>query len=143
MRYELHDLKFKTTKLQESKNRTLLGQTILKNDGFEESDVNAAIAYKYDVIRNFGNHEGIARSVDTTAYLSKSETFDFFWGIQKSEELESSKSVGTRLKPGTAVNVTLWANHTTKEGPYDANLVIHYTDGTKSKKRRVTVNSVS
>lgn len=54
----------------------------------------------------------------------------------------SSKTVGTRLKPGTAVNVTLWANYTVKEGPYDANLVVYYVDGTKSKKRKITVSMV-
>lgn len=43
LRYELYDVKFKTTKLRESKTRTLLGQTILKNEGLEESDVNGKV----------------------------------------------------------------------------------------------------
>lgn len=54
----------------------------------------------------------------------------------------SSKTVGTRLKPGTGVNVTLYANYTVKEGPYDADIVVHYVDGTKSKKRKITVSLV-
>lgn len=138
-RYELHDVKFKSTKLQETKNRTMLGGTILKNEGIEESDVNAVIGYLTENIRNFGTLDGVARFVNTTLFISKTETFEFFWGIQKSEKLMSSKTVGTRLKPGTAVNVTLWANHTIKEGPYDAYLITHYADGTTSKKRRITV----
>lgn len=141
-RYELHDVKFKSTKLREIKNRTLLGVTVLKNEGVEESDVNSVIGYEHEIIRNFGTHDGVARFVNTTFYITKSETFDFFWGIQKSENVLSSKTVGTRLKPGTAVNVTLWANHTVKEGPYDAYLITHYVDGTKSKKRRITVSLV-
>lgn len=120
-----------------------MGETILKNEGIEESDVNAVIGYEHEIIRNFGTHEGIARSVNTTVVLSKTESFSFFWGIQKNEKAMSSKTVGTRLKPGTAVNVTLWANYTIKEGPYDADLVIFYLDGTESKKRRITVSSVS
>jgi hypothetical protein len=141
-RYELHDVKFKTTKLRESKTRTLLGQTILKNEATEDVNVNAVIGYEYEIIRNFGSHQAIARSINTTFYVSKTETFDFFWGIQKSEKGMSSKTVGTRLRPGTAVNVTLWANYTVKEGPYDAQLIVHYVDGTKSKKQRITVSMV-
>lgn len=54
----------------------------------------------------------------------------------------SSKTVGTRLKPGTAVNVTLWANYTSKEGSYDGQLVVFYVDGTESKRRNISVSSV-
>lgn len=43
LRYELFDVKFKSTKLQTNRTRTLLGQTILKNEGLEESDVNGKI----------------------------------------------------------------------------------------------------
>lgn len=47
-----------------------------------------------------------------------------------------------RLLPGTALNVTLWGNYTTNEGPYRANLVTYWADGKKSKKRPVLVTSV-
>lgn len=121
-----------------------MGQTILKNEGSEESDVNAVIGYEHEISRNFGTHEGIARSVNTTVFMSKTESFSFFWGIQKNEKVLSSKTVGTRLKPGTAVNVTLWANYTTKEGPYEiGQLIIFYVDGTESKKKNIYVSSVS
>lgn len=96
IRYELHDFKFSTIKLRQKHNRTLLGQTVLKNEGDDENDVNAVIGYQYNVVRNFGTHEGIARSVNTTAYISKTDPVNFFWGIQKNDHAVSSKGVGTR-----------------------------------------------
>lgn len=96
IRYELHDVVFSTLKLRQKQNRTLLGQTVLKNEGDDEMDVKAVIGYEYDVVRNFGTHEGIARSINTTAYMTKTDTVNFFWGIQKSDHTVSSKSVGTR-----------------------------------------------
>jgi hypothetical protein len=143
VRYEIHDMKFKSLKLREDKQRKLLGETILKNEGDEEIDVNAVIGYEYDIKRNLGSHEGIARSVNTTVYVSKREIFSFYWGIQENDHTLGSKSVGTMLKPGTAINVTLWGNYTVKEGPYDAHLIVFWADGSHSKKRRITVSSVS
>lgn len=143
IRYELSDIKFTSMKLRQKFNRTLLGQTVLKNEGDIEMDVNAVIGYVYDIERNFGNYDGIARSINTTAHVSKNEKVDFFWGIQKNEQAVSSKSVGTMLMPGTALNVTLWGNYTTNEGPYKANLVTFWADGTKSKKKLVTITAVS
>jgi hypothetical protein len=143
LRYELSDIKFSTIKLRQKLNRTLLGQTVLKNEGDVEMDVNAVIGYEYDVERNFGNHDGIARSINTTAFVSKNERVEFFWGIQKNDHAVSSKGVGTRLLPGTALNVTLWGNYTTNEGPYRANLVTFWADGTKSKKKLVQISNVS
>ena len=96
IRYELHDFKFSTQKLREKNNRTLLGQAVLKNEGDEEMDVTSVIGYEYDVVRNFGTHEGIARSINTTAFLSKNDAVNFFWGIQKNDHSINSKSVGTR-----------------------------------------------
>jgi hypothetical protein len=96
IRYELHDFKFSTFKLRQSHNKTMLGQTILKNEGDDEMDANAMIGYTYDIVRNFGTHEGIARSTNTTAFITKSEQVEFFWGIQKTEHVVSSKGVATR-----------------------------------------------
>jgi hypothetical protein len=141
--YELHDMKFKTFKLQEKKERRLLGQTVLKNEGEEEVDVKAVIGYEYSFERNLGSHEGIARSINTTVFVSKHEAFSFFWGIQKTDVVLNSKTVGTILPAGTAINVTLWGNYTVKEGPYDAQLIVYWADGTHSKKRKVTVSAVS
>lgn len=143
IRYELFDIKYIGIKLRQNINRTLLGQTILSNNGEEEIDVTAVIGFEFDVERNFGHHDGIARSIETTAYMGASEPVHFFWGIQKSGHEVNSKSVGTRLQPGTALNVTLWGNYTTKEGPYKANLVTHWGDGTKSKKKLVQISNVS
>lgn len=143
IRYELHDITFSKLKLRQKHNRTLLGQTVLKNEGDDEMDVSAVIGYQHDVVWNFGTHEGIARSVNTTAYITKTEPISFFWGIEKSDHTVSSKSVGTRLQRGTALNVTLWGNYTTNEGPYQAKLVAYWADGTKAKKRMVQVSSVS
>lgn len=142
-RYELFDMKFKSTKLREKTERQLLGTTILKNEGDEEVDVNAVIGYEYDIVRNLGSHEGIARSLNTTVFMAKKEVFSFLWGIEKKDHSLNSKSVGTRLMPGTALNVTLWGNYTRKEGPYDAFLITYWMDETKSNKRRITVSSVS
>lgn len=134
-------MKFKTYKLKEEKTRQLLGQTILKNEGDEEMDVNAVIGYEYDIERNLGNHEGIARSVNTTVFITKKNIFSFLWGIQKKDHTINSKSVGTILQPGTALNVTLWGNYTKKEGPYDAKIITHWADGSSSKKRPITVQA--
>lgn len=141
-RYELHDIKFSTLKLRQKHNRTLLGQTVLKNEGDDEMDVNAVIGYQHDVVWNFGTHEGIARSVNTTAFITKTEPVTFFWGIEKNDIVLSYKSVGTRLQIGTALNVTLWGNYTISEGPYRAQLVTYWADGTKSKKRLIHVSTV-
>lgn len=143
VRYELLDIKFLISKLRQTSNRTLLGQTVLKNDADTENDVTSVIGYSFDVVRNFGTHEGIARSINTTAFVTKTKEFNFFWGIQKTDHEVSSKGVSTRLQPGTALNITLWGNYTNNEGPYTAYLVTHWADGTKSKKRRVQIASVS
>lgn len=143
IRYELHEIKFKSLKLRETKNRTLLGQTMLKNEEDKPTEVNAMIGYEFNQIRNLGHLDGIARSVNTTVYANKKEIYSFFWGIQQDVKILNTKGVGLVLEPGTALNITLWGNYTIKEGPYDANLVIHYADGTKSKKRRIIVNNVS
>lgn len=94
--YELHDFKFMAIKLREQNNRTLLGQAVLKNEEEKEMDAMDVIGYEYDVSRNFGNHEGIARSVNTTAFLKNDIRVNFFWGIQKDAHHISSKSVGTK-----------------------------------------------
>lgn len=96
IRYELHDFKFSTQKLRQKHNRTLLGQTILKNEGDEEMEATSVIGYDYDIVRNFGTHEGIARSINTTAFITKDNQVSFFWGIQKNDHAVNSKSVGTK-----------------------------------------------
>lgn len=139
VRYELHDMKFKQTKLRKQTERRQLGQTILKNEGDEEANIEAVIGYEYDVVRNLGQHDGIALGINTTVFVTKTEIFSFFWQIQKSDRVVNSKNVGTILQPGTAINFTLFGDYTTKEGPYDAQLTIHWADGTQSKRRKITV----
>lgn len=141
IKYELHDIKFKSIKLKESKNRTLLGQTILKNEGDQPIEVNAVIGYHFRMLSNLGHHDAIARGVNTTVYKEKKEVYSFLWGIQEDQLLQQTKGIGTVLEPGTALNVTLWGNYTTREGPYDAYLYITYSDGSRSKRSRITVNN--
>jgi len=141
--YELHRVKFIPIKLRTNTNRTVLGQAILKNEGDEMMDVNAVIGYEYDVIWNFGNYDGIARSINTSAFIDKKDPIKFFWGIQKTDHVLASKSVGTRLAPGTALNVTLYGNYTINEGPYKADLLIRWADNTTSRKRPISVSTVS
>lgn len=141
--YELKDVNFIMSKLRSNTNRTLLGQTVLKNEGETEVDVNAVIGYEFDIVRNFGNHEGIARSINTTAHISKTQQVNFFWGIQKQDHAVNSKGVGTRLLPGTALNVTLWGKYTTNEGPYRAKLTTYWADGLTTKKRLEQISTVS
>lgn len=142
-RYELSDIKFSTSTLQQKSERIILGSTILKNEGNEEVDVSATIGYSYKIVRNFGQHEGVARSVNTTAFITKNEKFEFYWGIEKENTVVDSKSVSTRLLPGTALNVTLWGNYSTSEGPYKAYIVTYFADGSKSKKRHELFSLVS
>lgn len=142
IRYELHDINFSKLKLRTSKNRTLLGQTMLKNEGEEAMDAKAVIGYEFDVVKNFGSLEGIARTINTTAFM-KNEQIEFIWGLEKKDHAVNSKGVGTMLLPGTALNITLWGNYTTNEGPYQAKLVTYWADGSKSKKRHIHVSSVS
>lgn len=139
IRYELFDVKFIKSKLNPKNNRTLLGQTVLKNEGEAEMDVNAVIGYEYDVVRNFGTHESIAWSVNATAHINQNEPVNFLWGSETSFHVVNSKSVGTRLQKGTALNVTLWGTYVTNESPYLAKLLTYWADGTKSKKRIVEI----
>jgi hypothetical protein len=141
--YEIFDMKFKKLKLTENINRTALGLTILENKDDKESNVDAVIGYTRNIIRNFGSFEGMARYVNTSIYMNNETPVKILWGIPTTETIIDSKSVSTRLQPGTALNVTLWGNYTAKEGPYDINLVIYWADGTKSKKRKVSIPMVS
>jgi hypothetical protein len=142
-RYELSGIKFNSLTHRQNFERVLLGSTILKNEGTEEIDVSATIVYEYKVVRNFGSHDGVARSINTTAFITNTERFEFFWGIQKENAVMESKSVNTRLLPGTAINVTLYGNYSTREGPYKAYIVTYFTDGSKSKKRHELFSLVS
>lgn len=142
-RYELSDIKLLSLTARISYERIALGSTILKNEGSEEADVSATIGFDYKVVRNFGNHDGVARSVNTTAFITKNEKFEFFWGIERDQQVVESKSVSTRLLPGTAINVTIWGNYSTSEGPYKAYIVTYFTDGTKTKKRQEQFTAVS
>lgn len=142
-RYELSEIKLIALSARVKHERVALGSTILKNEGSEEADVSATIGFEYKVVRNFGNHEGVARSVNTTAFITKNEKFEFFWGIEKEQSVVESKSVSTRLLPGTAINVTIWGNYSTTEGPYKAYIVTHFTDNTKTKKRQEQFNGAS
>lgn len=142
-RYELSEIKLLSLTARVSYERIALGSTILKNEGTEEADVSATIGFDYKVVRNFGNHDGVARSVNTTAFITKNEKFEFFWGIEKEHQVVESKSVSTRLLPGTAINVTIWGNYSTSEGPYKAYIVTYFTDGTKTKKRQEQFTAVS
>ncbi|XP_070498574.1 protein unzipped [Chironomus tepperi] len=139
--YELHDIKFSTIKLKIDTNRTLLGQTMLRNEGEQPAEVNAVIGYEYNLTRNLGHHEAIARSVNTTVFVAKKEVYNCFWGIETNNHVMQTKGVSTTLQPGTALNISLWGNYTIRDGPYDAQLIIHWADGTKSKKRRIRVNA--
>lgn len=142
-RYELSEIRLTQLTARISYERIALGSTVLKNEGTEEADVTATIGFDYKVVRNFGHHDGMARSANTTAFITKNDKFEFFWGIQKENNVVESKSVSTRLMPGTAINVTIWGNYSTSEGPYKAYVVTYFTDGTKSKKRHEQFTSVS
>lgn len=142
VRYELFDIQFSKIKTITSINRTVLGHTILKNEADTENDVNTAIGYEYDIIRNFGPHEGMARFTNATAHLADGP-FEFLWGMPKEIHSVNSKSVGTRLQPGTALNVTLYGNLTKHEGPFEAKVKTFWADGTETKKIRVKFLSVS
>lgn len=143
VQYELHDMKFLKTNLKETRNRTLLGSAMLSNEGDSTNDAGVFLGYGYDVVRNLGHAEGIARSINTTVFVSKEPVQSFFWGIQQNDHVEKTKGVSSILQPGTALNVTLWGNYTRKEGSYHANLVIHWSDGSKTKKKRILVHNVS
>lgn len=142
-RYEMSEIKLVSLTARVKYDRIVLGSTILTNDGPEEADVSATIGFEYKVVRNFGGHDGVAHSVNTTAFITKNEKFEFLWGIEKEQTIIESKSVSTRLAPGTAINVTLWGNYSTTEGPYKAYIVTYFTDGTKTKKRQEQFTGVS
>ncbi|CAG9806132.1 unnamed protein product [Chironomus riparius] len=141
LHYELHDIKFSTIKLKVETKRILLGQTMLRNDGEQSAEVNAVIGYEYNLTRNLGHHDAIARSVNTTVFVAKKEVYNCFWGLETNNRVMNTKGVSTTLQPGTALNISLWGNYTVRDGPYDAHLIIHWADGTKSKKRRIRVNA--
>lgn len=37
-----------------------------------------------------------------------------------------TKTISTRLPPGTGINVTMWGNYTKIQGPYQAHLISYY-----------------
>lgn len=119
-----------------------MGQSTLKNEVDHDSDIDVAIGYNYDTRRNFGSHAGIARGVESILYEGK-DTRDFLWGIWTPMKHVNTKSVGTRMPAGTAMNVTLWGNYTTIEGPFSAKLKTFWSDNSKPTTREINFIEVS
>lgn len=120
----------------------MLGQTTLRNEDEHDSDIDVAIGYNFDSRRNFGSHAGIARGVESVLYEGE-ETREFLWGVWTPVTNIHTKSVGTRMPAGTAMNVTLWGNYTTIEGPFSAKLKTFWSDNSKPTIRFIKVNEVS
>ena len=70
-----------------------------------------------DRINSFGVNDGVARGIQVLVYET-GEPAELLWGIVKADKVIETKTVSTRLMPGTALNVTMWGNYTSSEGPY-------------------------
>lgn len=119
-----------------------MGHSTLKNEEEHDSQIEVAIGYNYETRRNFGSHAGIARGVESVLYEGD-DNRDFLWGIWTPMINVNTKTVSTRMPAGTAMNVTMWGNYTTIEGPFSAKLKTFWSDNSKPTTRVIKVIEVS
>lgn len=96
------------------------------------------MSYDYDYVQYWGSHEGVARGLPTKVYeKDSSSSTEIYWGLKYSEKRVETKSVQTKLWPGTAINVTLKGNYVTLEAPYSAKLYAFYAGSEDSISRKI------
>uniref|UniRef100_A0A1B0FPQ9 Uncharacterized protein n=1 Tax=Glossina morsitans morsitans TaxID=37546 RepID=A0A1B0FPQ9_GLOMM len=138
-RYELKDIRLDHIRLDLKENLTELASGILENRGDKYSLVESVLTYSFDHVQYWGSHEGVARGLPTRVYEKDSTVpAEINWGLRHSEKRSETKSVHTKLWPGTALNVTLKGNYVTLEAPYTAKLFAFYYGSDDSVSRKIT-----
>ncbi|XP_030375174.1 protein unzipped [Scaptodrosophila lebanonensis] len=138
-RYELRDIKLDRLRTDLRENLTELTTTKLENLGETYSTVETVISYHFNYMQYWGSHEGVARGLPTKVFEKDVATpAEINWGLKHSEKRYETKSVHTKLWPGTAINVTLRGNYVTLEAPYTAKLFAFYYGSDESVSRKIT-----
>ncbi|XP_067627487.1 protein unzipped [Eurosta solidaginis] len=138
-RYELKDIKLDTIRLDMRENITDLASSVLANRGDMYFLVESVMTYEFDQVQYWGSHEGVARGLPTKIY--EKDTIvptEIKWGLKYVDKRSETKSVHTKLWPGTALNVTLKGNYVTLEAPYSAKLYAYYYGIDESVSRKIT-----
>lgn len=89
IRYELHDIQRAKWRTNIVRNKTVLGSTILSNDGEYSNTVESVISYDYEKQIYWGNADGVARGLKAEVFeknklpllLAKG------WGLKVTEQL--------------------------------------------------------
>lgn len=138
-RYELRDIRIDNIRLDMRENVTELASGVLANKGDKYSVVETVLTYGFDHVQYWGAHEGVARGLPTKVLEKDSSTpAEINWALKKSERRSETKSVHTKLWPGTAINVTLKGNYVTLEAPYSAKLYAFYAGSEDSVSRKIS-----
>ncbi|XP_065368242.1 protein unzipped [Calliphora vicina] len=137
-RYELKDIKLDQIRLDIRENITELAFGVLANNGDKYSVVETALTYGFDHVQYWGSHEGVARGLPTKVFENDaSKPAEINWALKHSEKRFETKSVNTKLWPGTAINVTLKGNYVTLDAPYSAKLYAFYAGSEDSVSRKI------
>lgn len=101
--------------------------------------VETVLTYGYDHIQYWGAHEGVARGLPTKVFeMDLNLPAEINWGLRHSEKRFETKSVHTKLWPGTALNVTIRGNYVSMAAPYTAKLFAFYYGSEERVSRKIT-----
>lgn len=134
--YELHRVKLDYIRKRVNQQPVVLGHVILKNedDSGEVERVDTVISYKYNYSLYWGHGHGLLTGLPLVVRFHNGSNIKGQWGLAEvSEKLETRKIEGF-LAPGTAVNVTLRANHGEWDTPYTAVVISIYKGGEKMER---------
>uniref|UniRef100_A0A1I8NMY9 Protein unzipped n=1 Tax=Stomoxys calcitrans TaxID=35570 RepID=A0A1I8NMY9_STOCA len=138
-RYELKDIQLKNLQLEITDNVTELASGILANRDDKYILVETVLSYNYDYVQYWGSHEGVARGLPTKVFEKDSSSpAEINWGLKYTEKRLETKSVQTKLWPGTAINVTLKGNYVRLDAPYTAKLYAFYAGSEDSVSRKIS-----
>lgn len=84
IRYEIRDIKTDKWRTQIIRNATLLGSTILANDGELSNLVETVITYQYDKVQYWGTVDGVSRGLPTKVYELNKPVSELAWGLKES-----------------------------------------------------------
>lgn len=97
------------------------------------------LTYGFDHVQYWGAHEGVARGLPTKVFeMDSSLPAEINWGLRHSEKRFETKSVNTKLWPGTALNVTIRGNYVSMAAPYTAKLFAYYHGSDDRVSRKIT-----
>ncbi|XP_075165667.1 beta-pore-forming protein unzipped [Haematobia irritans] len=137
-RYELKDIEIKTNQMTTAVNVTELASGILANKIDKYILVETVLSYEYDYKQYWGTHEGVARGLPTKVFENATESpAEIRWALKSVDKRMETKSVRSKLWPGTAINVTLKGNYMKINAPYRAKLYAFYAGSEDSISRKI------